>query len=158
MNAAKETLALLRAFSATSDQRFRLLIAGSFSSEIKGEAKRLVAADQRIVELGFLDGDGLMRALCATDLYLQPGTASQTSQTALCCGTPIVVRRLEIYRDLLTAGGFLIDGVDELPAVFETVSAFPERLSTMSQDAYEVARSRLDYRALFLQLQTGRMA
>lgn len=155
MKAEKETLSLLRAFSESHNERWRLLIAGSFSDEIEVQARKLIAADPRITYLGFVNGDDLIRALCAADLYLQPGTASQTAQTALCCGTPVVVRKLDIYRDLVTAGGFLLNDADELPAVFESIEAFPEQLESISHEAFGLARSRLDSRALFRRLQGG---
>lgn len=158
MNKQKETLALLRLFSDTSATSARLLLAGSLSTEIKDEAERLILEDGRVTHLGFLDGAQLTHALCAADLYLQPGSASQTAQTALCCGTPVVTRDLPIYRELITSGGVLIQSRAELRSVMNDALAHPDYLQRLSAEAHALAADRLDYQALFKQLLQGELS
>lgn len=149
MDEGKRTIPILRAFAASSDARFHLLIVGAFSREVADEALDLIAQDPRVEYLGFLNAEDLVAALCSSDLYLQPGTESQTAQTAICCGTPVAVAPYRIYTALLGRSAYFIETDAQLTAMFNSISRSTEQLGPMSTAAYAVARSQLDHRAVF---------
>lgn len=149
MGKLKRTIELLKSFKKVSNSQFRLFIAGSFESEIEQEARQLIEDDGRIVYLGFVDGDELTRILCAADLYLQPGTISQTSQTAICCGCPIMFMRCPTNQEIFNGNGFLLDNLNEMEGVFKRISYDPSILKHMSELSYKLASEDLDYRKLF---------
>lgn len=149
MGKLKRTVELLECFKRVQNPRFRLFIAGSFESDIEDEAKELIRDDGRTAYLGFVDGDELTRILCAADLYLQPGTISQTSQTAICCGCPILFIRCPTNEELFIGNGFLLNSADEMDGIFEQLSDDPSVLKQMSELSYKVASEGLDCRSLF---------
>ncbi len=83
-------------------------------------------------------------------MYLQPGTISQTSQTAICCGCPIMFMDCPTNRALFAENGFLLQNLDEIKDVFERVSQEPEILKSMSEKSYELAFEELEYAKLLM--------
>ena len=153
MNALKRTVEMLRIVrSLETAYDFRLFIAGSFSGEIKEEAEGLMNGSDRIVYLGFLGQDELQTALAACDLYLQPGSASQTAQAAIACGAPVIVGSRGYYDAFVQENGYLIDDVSELSAILPELLARPDRLAEMSEQSYKVAERFFDYRKLAARL------
>lgn len=141
----KLSIELIKEFSKTKDKRFRLIIAGKFFDEIEKEALELINKDERIVYIGFISSSMMTKLLCATDMYLQPGTASQTAQNAIGCGCPLVVSRIPVYFDLVKKNGFIIDNVSELHTIFESISNDELDLNKMCKKSYEIAHEKLDY-------------
>ena len=129
----KRTVELLRIFYTNKDKRFRLIIAGSIEDTVKDDITDIIGRDDRIKYIGFVTGERLTELLCGTDLYLQPGTISQTSQTAICCGCPIMFMDCPTNRALFAENGFLLQNLDEIKDVFERVSQEPEILKSMSE-------------------------
>ena len=153
MDKAKRTVELLRLLQSLDDQiSYRLFIAGKFYDDIRQEAEALVSEMESVTFLGFLSQDEMQTALAACDLYLQPGSASQTAQAAICCGTPVVVCGEKVYQHFVDGNGFLIRDTEELREILPHVCAHPELLNQMSQRAYEIASQYLDYRKLAARL------
>ena len=153
MDAAKKTLELLRLLRDLSGLlSFRLFIAGSFYDDIRNEAERLIDEMDQVTYLGFLSQEEMRTALAACDVYLQPGSASQTAQTAICCGTPVVVSGEAAYRRFIAGNGFLIREPEELRQILPELAAHPEELAAMSARAYAVAEQYFDYRKLAARL------
>lgn len=149
MGKLKKTIELLRVFLSFKDINFRLIIAGSFSDEIEKEAKDLIEKDDRIIYVGFLTGNELNKILSASDIYLQPGTISQTSQTAICCGCPIAFTNIPTNQELYNGNGFFIDNDIEILNAFKTISNNPDILSVMSEKSFELAKNELSYQVIY---------
>ncbi|TJX13642.1 glycosyltransferase [Tissierella creatinini] len=149
MDKLKNSLDLLKIFCNYSNNRFVLILTGKLRDDIKQEAERLIKSDERILYLGFLSGEELTKVLCATDMYLQPGSVSQTAQTAICCGCAITFRNYPIYQNLYNNNGFIIDSPSEIEQILQLISENPKILEEMSNKSYEIAYEKLDYRMLF---------
>ena len=79
----------------------------------------LIKSDDRVTYLGWKTGDELIEYLCASDLYLQPGSASITIKQALCCGNAVVVARdIEGYDIFMNNTGWYGSSKEELIKIF----------------------------------------
>lgn len=145
----KKTIELMKAFSTSINPNFRLVIIGSIEDEIKEVFYDLLKKDNRIIYKGFLSGDELTEYLCATDLYVQPGTISQTSQTAICCGCPIAFTSVETNKEIFNHNGFFIDNEQQMEQLFKSVKLNKEDLYYMSEKSYQLALNELDYRVIY---------
>lgn len=145
----KRTAELLRGFRTVEDDRFKLLIIGSLEEVVRTEIMELVSQDSRVEYLGFLSGAELTQYLCAADIYLQPGTISQTSQTAICCGCPIAFTSVPTNLELFNKNGFFIDADSEIVEMFRAISRDSSILKNMSDNSYELAEKELDYHTLY---------
>ncbi len=152
MGKLKRTVELIESFRRNADTRFRLVIAGSLNDDIEKTVKNLIEHDSRIQFIGFLDGDKLTRLLCASDMYLQPGTISQTSQTAICCGSPIIFMKCPTNEELFCGNGFILTSIDELDKALQSISENPSQIVEMREKSFLLARAKLDYRKLFSDL------
>ena len=149
MGKLKRTIELLQHFSRNSNSGFRLIIAGSIEEEIKKEVCELIDNDPRVKYIGFISGDELTKLLCACDLYLQPGTISQTSQTAICCGSPIMFMRCPTNEELYNGNGFILDNLEQMDMVFESIDNNSAQLNGMKEKSIQLAQERLEYMKLF---------
>ena len=145
----KRTIELLRCFAKHDDSSYKLIIAGSLEDEVKEEIEKLIHQDNRITYIGFVTGAYLTKLLCACDLYLQPGTISQTSQTAICCGSPIMFMRCPTNEELFNGNGFLIDRIEEMDTVFTEIDSNPKQLEEMKNLSMKIANETLEYNKLF---------
>ncbi|ANH38198.1 Glycosyl transferases group 1 [Nocardioides dokdonensis FR1436] len=148
-DAGKQTVQLLESFHDAKDPDFRLVLAGTLSPSIEASASRIIELDPRIIHLGFLSGAELVKSICGSDVYLQPGTVSQTAQTAICCGLPVVVGNHPIYRDLCKDNAFLVESAASLTHIFRAISQDRHVLESMSTHSFYVAENHLDFRMLF---------
>lgn len=144
----KLTIELIDSFMKTTDNRFRLFLAGSFSNSIQKKAMEKIGKDKRIVYLNFFSKEELIFLLCATDLYLQPGTASQTAQTAMGCGCPLVVANIPVYKELIRENGYIIENIKEIDDIFKDISNGGIALDEMSKNSFLVAKNLLDYKKI----------
>lgn len=147
LDKAKRTIEVLEAFSSTSEPNLRLLIVGVFDKEIEKEALAYIANDNRFLFLGWKSGDELNDLLCASDVYLQPGTQSATLQVAICCGLPVMVYPYSSHAPYLAGNGFYVrEPADILTYLPEFQDAHARR--TMSEASLAIGRRLLDYRTL----------
>ena len=147
----KKIDSLARAFSKVKDKSLRLLIIGSYtcSEEYESEVSSLINADSRIIFMNFVSGEELTKYVCACDLYIQPGSISQTCQTAVCCGTPLCFTDIPTHREIFNGNGFFADTEDELLQVIKEASSHPELLVKMSHLSYIMADEELDYKIVY---------
>lgn len=148
MGVLKRTVEMLQYFHKNPDKRFRLLIAGSMETCVETAIMDVIHKDDRISYIGFVTGEELTELLCGTDIYLQPGTISQTSQTAICCGCPIMFMECPTNEALFSNNGFMLKELAEMSAVFQTISEDAECLKQMSAKSYELANKELEYQTL----------
>lgn len=125
-----------------------LFIAGSFYEDIREEAINIIEKNTQIVYLGFLDIEEMREAMCASDVYLQPGSASQSAQTAIACGTPIILSGRNDYQLFIDGNGYIIDDISEVPSCLTKMDRDREGLAEMSKKSREIACEYFDYRKL----------
>lgn len=141
---------LVKAFLRTKNPNFRLIIIGVYNDESsKAIIEPLIVSDSRITFMNFVSGDELTKYVCATDLYIQPGSISQTCQTAVCCGTPLCFNDIPTHREIYNGNGFFVDSEEDIYQVFETVDKNPIVLKNMSKKAYQMANDNLDYHVIY---------
>ena len=142
---------LIRAFSYVKNPRLKLIIIGAYICEdsYKEEVSSLINSDQRITFMTFVSGSELTKYVSACDLYIQPGSISQTCQTAVCCGAPLCFNDVPTHREIFNGNGFFADSQEELCQVIERVSTNPDQLKNMSTLSYKMAMEELDYRIIY---------
>lgn len=91
----KKTLETLRAFSELKQDNVRLLVFGTPLMDIKEEFNRLVKADKRIINLGYVDSKFIHRYFLASDFGLFPGRHSVLWEEAIGCGLPCLFKQYE---------------------------------------------------------------
>jgi glycosyltransferase involved in cell wall biosynthesis len=148
MNKSKKTLEILEYFTKVNADNLRLVIAGSFYEDIKNEAMSIINQDDRIKYVGFLTGEKLIQFLNASDLYVQPGTPSQTAQTAMCCFVPVILPKIDAYLPFYKRNGWLIEDTNELELIFKEILNNPSILLDMAKKSELIARDLLDYKKL----------
>ncbi len=148
MDNKKRTYEILENFSKVKDKRFRLIIIGSFTSEVEKRVMPLIQKDNRVIYLGWKSSEELIQYIAASDLYLQPGSQSATMQNALCAGTPVLFENVKSHQPYINGNAFVIDNYDEMKDIFIRISNNPEILKQMSKKAYIIAREILDYEKL----------
>lgn len=152
MDTAKKTIEVLKAFIKIKEDNLKLIVAGEFYNEIKEEAIQIIKSDNRIHYVGFLTADKLEEYLNAADVYIQPGSPSQTANTAICCFTPVVLANIPAYHPFYKENGWLINDISELDQVFLSIIQNPEQLKRMEKAAEKIAQEKLDYRKLAARL------
>ena len=138
----------LWAFKQVTDERFKLLIIGSLTDEIKAIVEEYIKNDKRIIYLGWKSGAELQRYLLACDVYLQPGTVSAIAQNAICCGCAVMLKNHYIYGIFIDGNGWLIDDNNSILKVFGEISANSMILKDMEKKSIVIAEKYLDYRML----------
>jgi hypothetical protein len=148
MGIQKKTLELVERFVRLNNPVIRLLLVGSFDPEIRSEIERYMKKDERIIATGWLNSQDLIKALCAADCYVQPGSQSATMQVGICCGLPVVLERNTSHQPYVNGNGWLITGLDDLTLVLEAIGEDPRVLNSMKNASTQIANNLLDYRVL----------
>lgn len=149
MDNIKKSLDLLRIFNSVPYSNFRLFIVGSFSDDIKQEAMEIINRDKRIIFTSFVPAEKLTEILCATDVYLQPASVSQTAETAICCGCTIVFEDNEVNPEIFAGNGYMIKNVSELSDIFNEIYEGRANIKKFRQISYEFAERYMEYRTQF---------
>ena len=102
--------------------------------------------------MDFVSGDELTKYVCAADLYVQPGSISQTCQTAVCCGTPLAFNNIPTHREIYNGNGFFVETEHDLVQVFDKISTHPEILGNMGKLSYEMAKTELDFKIIYMKI------
>ena len=152
MDAMKRTGDLLDAMARLPEGRARLFIAGSFYDDVREVLTDRIARMPNVTYLGFLNQDEMQTALAAADLYCQPGSASQTAQAAIACGTPVIVYGEAAYGEFIHGNGVLLSKPEDIQTILPELVSRPDELARMSDAAYKLAGELLDYRALAARL------
>lgn len=143
--AAKKLGEALAALASVPDPRLRLAVAGVLQPDVRAAAQALMAADRRVLDLGWQSSEALTDLLCAADVYLQPGTQSVTMQHALCCRCAVILDDVPAHAHV-AGNGWLIGRDGDLPTL---LAALPRAdLGAMAARSFCYARETLDYRRL----------
>lgn len=148
MGRRKKVLESLDAFMSTEGGRLRFVLAGVFDDEVRDDALRRIGADPRISFAGWKTSEQLKDLLCATDVYVQPGTQSATMQMSLCARCPVVLDDVLSHRPFVDGNGWLVRDFAGLKAAFAQIRDQPALLDRMSGRSRQIAERLLDYRSL----------
>lgn len=149
----KRTKELLEAFSAVAELKAKLVIIGSVPQEQEPALLPLMEADARVVYLGWMQSQELLKYLCACDLYCQPGSVSATLQNAVCCGSPVMAYPHLIYTEDLDFGNILwVKTKEDMVNVFRDLAGRKTDLNVLRRNSQRCARELLDYRVLAARL------
>lgn len=148
----KKLLESLQAFSKLNCNNSRLVLAGSFSSSIQAEAKRLIESDSRITFLGWANSEQLLELLCAADVYVQPGSQSATLQMSIAARCAVIIDDVPSHRDIFSDNGFLVTDKEQLANAMQAFVENNDLLITMSLKSSEFANEKLNYAILAARL------
>lgn len=152
MGKGKRTEELLEAFTRVLSNRLRLILIGSLDEDIQADVERLVASDDRIRFLGWKNGADLLDCLCASDLYMQPGTQSATMQNAICCGNAVAVYPYPSHKALLEDRAFYVESREDIERLLRHVVCNSDLLEKKREELTALALEVLDYRVLAARL------
>ncbi|WP_026523073.1 glycosyltransferase family 4 protein [Butyrivibrio sp. VCB2001] len=144
----KKTIELIKAFSSVISEKLVLFIIGSVPESERQCFNELIANDKRIRYLGWKNGQELLDILCGTDVYLQPGSQSATSQVALCSGCALVVAPTRSYKQLYEDSVLYVDGIDKLKELIEQIKENASLVEEYKRMGYDLALKKLDYAIL----------
>lgn len=149
MDRSKKLLESLRAFMKLDNKNCKFLIVGSLQDDIKYEAEKIISMDPRIKFLGWKNPKELRALLCASDIYVQPGSQSATMQMSICCRCAVVLANVASHIPYVNSNGWLVDGPDTLEnALYFAAECNNDELISMSNKSLSIASELLDYRLL----------
>lgn len=144
----KKILETLEAFVRNKNAQFRLFIVGVLVDDIRDKAQKLIDSDNRIHFLGWKKPGELKELLCASDVYLQPGSQSSTMQTSLCCYCVPVLADIEGHEIYTKNNGWLVRSMTDIEDVLEKISSGVVDLEAMKRESKKLAKNKLDYAVL----------
>lgn len=149
LSSEKRTSEIINAFKSVDNDKFRLIILGSIPAEQEDELSSLINSDSRIQYLGWKTGSELQEYLCASDVYIQLGSASATMQNALCCGCPVLLNSCNgYYNEFMRGNGMFVNDKEELMDALTLISENPNVLETMKDATWKIASELLDYKKI----------
>ncbi|MBU3194439.1 glycosyltransferase [Clostridium algidicarnis] len=145
----KKTKNILEALKECKYENLKLVIIGSIPDSMRSVLEPLIKSDKRVTYLGWKSGDELVEYLCASDIYLQPGSASVTVKQALCCGNAVVVAQdIEGYDIFMDGTGFYATTKEELLEIFNKFCDNRSDLIKMGENSLTIAKELFDYEKL----------
>lgn len=147
----KKTRELLDSLAKINNNNIHLIIIGSIPNDNQ-ILYDLIKKDKRVKYLGWKTGDDLLRYICASDIYMQPGSQSSTSLTAVCCGLPILLYPSVSYKDMFDTNVFWVKNEEEMDEIMLKIIENPTLLDNMSKRSYEIAKNTFDYKKLAMRL------
>ncbi len=148
-SAEKKIVETLNAFIRAYDPDFKILIVGSLLEDVRDEVLEIIKSDQRIRYLGWKTPAELRALLCASDVYLQPGSQSATMQTSLCCRCVAVLASIEGHEIYVNSNnGWLVKCEDDIYSVLSKISLDKSLLASWKVGSEEFAKSKLNYAVL----------
>lgn len=144
----KKTYELVTAFNKVKSTRLHLLIIGSFEENVYSKVESLIENDSRISYLGWKTTEDLEMYLCASDVYILPGSRTVTVQHAICCGCAIITNRSYVYTYLLKDIPIYADTIDELINAINLMENESQIILDQKEKLSYLAKTELDYRIL----------
>lgn len=149
MGGAKKLLESLKAFSSLSGNRDTVfLVAGQVLDDIRTEVQAHAAQDPRIRVLGWQNSEELADLLCATDVYVQPGTQSATLQNAICARCAVIVDEVPSHIPFVDANGWRVSSEKDLRAAMSAAVDGSVDLVAMARRSMDIASEILDYKLM----------
>lgn len=145
LNSAKRSMELLHAFTKISNENLRLIIVGQFTPDVERKALELINIDKRILFLGWRSGGELIKFLCASDVYIQPGNQSNTMQNAICNRCAVALYPHNSHVSLLGDAFFPISNESDIVKLLQRFCAVPSVIENMKKKDWKIATEVLDY-------------
>ena len=143
MNREKKTYELLQAFYKLNSKKITLIIIGNIDDE-----RIEIKETSKIKYLGWKNSEKLREYIIASDIYLQPGSQSATSQIAVCSGLPLMLYPHPSYKKLMKGNVFWVSNSLEILEKLKKIEETPRLLLEMSRISLEYAREIFDYEKL----------
>lgn len=142
--------ALLAFLALPYKENIKYLIAGVLQDEIKPEVEKLIAQDKRFMYLGWQSAEDMIKLLCTTDVYVQPGSQSATLQNSICCRCVVIVDKVPSHEPFVKNNGWYVTNQKDLEnALSKSINAFENgQLEIMKQNSLKIAKELLDYEIL----------
>lgn len=148
INKSKRSLELFYAFSKARNSLLKLIVVGEFSSDIHDEALRVISSNSSITFLGWKSPSELAGYLCASDVYIQPGSQSATMQDALCNRCAVALVPYESHTFLLSDAAFYIESKKDMEDLFQGIIENRNLVEEKKSKCWKIATDRLDYAVL----------
>lgn len=148
MSAGKRTKDIILALREIPQSNIKLVLLGSFAEELEHEMLDLIREDARISFLGWKSREALIDFLCATDIYVQPGTQSSTMQNALCNRCAVLLYPYKSHEIFLKDNGYFVESREDIERCLREIVMEPQKISEMSEHSFEIAKNHLDYKKL----------
>lgn len=148
----KKLLESLSEFAALEGPHLRFFIAGYLQGDIADAVQAFIRKDSRIRFLGWKSPDELRDLLCASDVYVQPGTQSATMQMSLCCRCAVILDDVPSHKPFVSDNGWLVGRDISLKEAFQFAVKNSENLPLMAQRSAGMAERLLDYKLLAARL------
>jgi glycosyltransferase involved in cell wall biosynthesis len=148
----KKLIKTLKAFTQVKNDSFILIVAGVIDLPNQQEIIEIIESDPRIKYIGWQTSEQIDELLCATDIYLQPGTQSATMQNSLCKRCAVVLDDVPSHVPYIKGNGWHLNEENTLVDVFNAVDKAPHKIKGYSDASYQIAQELLDYDKLSKQL------
>ncbi|NLO70099.1 MAG: glycosyltransferase family 4 protein [Porphyromonadaceae bacterium] len=144
----RKTLELIKAFNNFQSTSAKLLIVGSFDSEINEIVKSELEQNENIIYVGWKSTEELEKYLCASDVYVLPNSRTVTVQHAVCCGCALLINRSLTYTSLFANNALYAENESEIHANIKNILNSPSIIETMKEKLSHIVDEQLDYRLL----------
>ncbi|AVH15439.1 glycosyltransferase [Acinetobacter indicus] len=148
INKKKKAVEALSQFIQVKNDKFRYVIAGSLEEDVKDDIMDIIKTDERIKYVGWVDSNEMKDYLCASDLYMQPGSQSATMQQSLCLRNSVIIDNVKSHKPFVNENGWLIDDISDISDILKKISCRPEIINDMSQKSYQLSLELLSYKKL----------
>ena len=151
MTKGKKLVESLEVFSKIQDDRFIYIIAGVLDEIIEKNVMHLIDADARIKYIGWLEKENMENLLCASDIYVQPGSQSATMQQSLCLRNSVILDNVKSHIPFVENNGWLINSFNDMRNILKDISddkMAKKLIEDMSINSFNIAKEILDYKVL----------
>lgn len=147
LDALKRTEVIIEGLNNVQSDKVLLLIAGTIPPEDE-KLWNAVRNNPKVRWLGWLNPEELRQYLCASDVYVQPGSQSATAQNAICCGIPVMLYPHKSYLVLCNENVLWVEDSDDICNSICRLLEEPQLLRNLSYASTLLAENVLDYNAL----------
>ncbi|WP_312585601.1 glycosyltransferase [Acinetobacter sp.] len=151
INKKKKAVEALSQFIQVKSDKFRYVIAGTLDEDVKDDIMDIIKTDERIKYIGWVDSNEMKDYLCASDVYMQPGSQSATMQQSLCLRNSVIIDNVKSHIPFIENNGWLINNDKDIRDIFNILANEKDLLNLinkMSMQSFNIASQTLDYKIL----------
>lgn len=152
INKKKKAIEALLQFIQVKNDKFRYIIAGNLEDDVRDEIINIMKLDDRIKYIGWVGSEELKDYLCASDLYIQPGSQSATMQQSLCLKNAVILDNVKSHIPFVKENGWLISNTEDIRDIFIYLSENDNISNVFIQDmaikSFNISKEILDYQVL----------
>ncbi len=141
----KRTVEIVDAFQSVANEKAYLLIVGVLMDDVRDEILLKIQGDKHVHYLGWKSPDELNEYLCASDVYVQPGSQSATMQNAMCCGCAVMLYPFKSHKPFVDGNGFYVQSVEDMKNTMRVLIEKPTMINSMGEKSIEIANNLLNY-------------